>query len=312
MWARQKNSKQKLRAGLAVFLLAGLLSTASPLTAAADSVYNFQPIPDPPPGVGSYGLEATKRQAPPTTAATIVTPGNGGSFTTTPITVSGLCTPDLLVQIYNNGAMVGAIDCKSGSFALQISLFTGQNDLTAIQYDYLGQASPVSNTVTVSFNNASFTAFGTLITLTSNYGRRAADPGATLTWPLLLSGGTGPYAFSIDWGDGSKPDLKSQALAGEVDTAHVYSRAGIYHVTVRVTDVNGVTAFIQLVAIANGKPAQSTEPAKTKTVVITKVVWIPAVVCLLLLIPTYWLGRRSELVTLHRQLEKDMQNYKEL
>jgi hypothetical protein len=92
----------------------------------------------------------------------------------------------------------------------------------------------------------------------------------------------------------------------------VYSQAGIYHVTVRVTDVNGVTAFIQLVAVANGTPAATTTPSKTKTVTVTKVVWIPAVVCLLLLLPTYWLGRRSELVTLHKQLEKDMQNYKEL
>jgi hypothetical protein len=312
MWAIQKANKQKRRRGswVSVLLLGSLLAFSMPAIAGADPLFN--PIPNPPPGTGAYGLEATKRQAPPTTAATIVTPGNGGSFTTSPITVSGLCTTDLLVQVYNNDVLVGAINCVGGSFALQVSLFTGRNDLTATQFDDLGQASPVSNTVTVSYNNADFTAFGTLITLTSNYGRRAANPGDTLTWPLLLSGGTGPYAFSIDWGDGTKPDLKSQALAGEVDISHVYSQAGIYHVTVRVTDVNGVTAFIQLVAVANGTPAATTTPSKTKTVTVTKVVWIPAVVCLLLLLPTYWLGRRSELVTLHKQLEKDMQNYKEL
>jgi hypothetical protein len=214
----------------------------------------------------------------------------------------------LLVEIYDNDVMIGSINCLTGSFSLQVSLFTGQNDLKATQYDDLGQASPDSNTVTVSYNNASFTAFGTLITLTSNYARRAADPGATLTWPLILSGGTGPYAFSIDWGDGSKPDLKSQALAGEVDISHVYD------VTVRVTDVNGVTAFIQLVAVANGKATSTNaaESAKPRTVTVTKVVWIPAVICLILLIPTYWLGRRSELVSLHKQLEKNMENYKEL
>jgi len=87
---------------------------------------------------------------------------------------------------------VGAINCTTGSFSLQVSLFTGQNDLTTVQFDDLGQAGPQGNTVTVSYNNASFAAFGTLITLTSNYGRRAANPGQTLTWPLLLSGGTGP------------------------------------------------------------------------------------------------------------------------
>jgi len=273
------------------------------------------PIPNPPPAAGSYGLEATKLQPAPTTSATISTPGNGASFSTSPITVSGLCTTGLLVQVYDNGALVGAINCTNGSFSLQVSLFTGQNDLTTTQFDDLGQPGPPGNTVSVSYNNASFTAFGTLVTLTSTYGRRAANPGQTLTWPLLLSGGNGPYAFSINWGDGTKPDLKSQALAGEVDISHVYNQAGIYHVTVTVTDANGVSAFLQLVAIANGTPANtngSDSTSKGGTVTVTKVVWWPSVTGIILLLPTYWLGRRSQLVSLHRKLERDAANYKEL
>lgn len=306
MWV-MRQTKHKLL-GLWV---GGVLATT--LAFASVPVHAINPIPTPQPGVGSYGLEATKLQPPPTTAATISTPGDGASFSDSPITVSGLCTTDLLVQIYDNGVLVGAIDCKSGSFSLQVSLFTGLNELTATQFDDLGQASPISNKVTVSYNNASFSTFGALITLTSNYGRRAANPGQTLTWPLLLSGGTGPYAFSINWGDGTAADLKSVALAGEVDISHVYDQAGIYHVTVKVTDVNGVSAFIQLVAVANGTPTNTNAgDTKAKTITITKVIWWPAVVCLILLLPTYWLGRRSELVTLHKQLEKDMANYKEL
>jgi hypothetical protein len=293
-----------------MWALGCLMAAAVPLPAHA-----ITPLPTPAPQPGSYGLEATKRQPPPTTSATISTPNNGASFTDSPITVSGLCTADLIVQVYDNGVLVGAIDCKSGSFSLQVSLFTGQNDLTTYQFDDLGQSGPQGNTVTVTYNNANFSAFGALITLTSNYGRRAADPGSTLTWPLLLSGGTGPYAFSIDWGDGSKPDLKSQALAGEVDISHVYSQSGIYHVTVKVTDVNGVSAFLQLVAVANGKPVASGTTSSTSkggTTVIIKVIWWPAVVCLVLLPLAYWTGRRSQLVSLHKKLEKDMANYKEL
>ncbi|HSX43195.1 MAG TPA: PKD domain-containing protein [Candidatus Saccharimonadales bacterium] len=275
----------------------------------------FNPIPPPPPRPGSYGLEATKLQPPPTTAATITSPGNGGSYTTSPITVAGLCTTGLFVQIYDNNVLVGSIDCKNGSFSIQVSLFTGTNDLTATQFDDLGQAGPESNKVTVTYNNADFQAFGTLITLTSNYGRRAANPGDTLTWPLLLSGGNGPYAFSIDWGDGSKPQLKSQALAGEVEISHVYSQAGIYHVTIRVTDVNGVSAFLQVVAIANGKAttvSSTSGNGATRTVVVTKILWIPVVIAVLLLLPAYWLGRRSELVSLHKKLEHDAANFKDL
>jgi len=298
--------------------MAGFLITAilTVLVVVSPTVANaITPIPNPPPAPGSYGLEATKLQPAPTTSATISTPANGASFSTSPVTVSGLCTTGLLVQVYDNGALVGSINCTSGSFSLQVSLFTGQNDLTTTQFDDLGQPGPQGNTVTVNYNNASFTAFGTLVTLTSNYGRRAANPGQTLTWPLLLSGGTGPYAFSINWGDGTKPDLKSQALAGEVDISHVYGQAGIYHVTVTVTDTNGVSAFLQLVAIANGTPANtnsSATSAKGATTLVTKVVWWPSAVGIVLLLPTFWLGRRSELVSLHRKLERDAANYKEL
>src|SRR5690606_21109226 len=96
------------------------------------------------------------------------------------------------------------------------SLFAGVNELTAITYDDLEQAGPVSNSVKVNYTDTRFTAFGELVTLTSSYGRRSAPTGSPLDWPLQLSGGTGPYAFNIDWGDGSKAELKSQSLSGLV------------------------------------------------------------------------------------------------
>lgn len=272
----------------------------------------INPLPTPEPGVGSYGLEATKPKPPPENAPVITTPVVNASFSESPITVSGLCEDGLNVQVYNNGVMVGADICENGSFSLQISLFAGQNDITAVQYDELAQASPVSNTVTVSFNNASFTAFGTLITLTSNYGRRAANPGQVLTWPLQLSGGTGPYAFSINWGDGSEADLKSVPLAGEVEISHVYDRAGIYRVTIKVTDVNGVSAFLQVVAIANGQPVETEPVAERREITITKIVWWPAAVVVALMPLTFWLGRRSQMVSLRRKIEKEIAEYKEL
>jgi hypothetical protein len=311
MWASQHQIRHyRLNVWAVSVVLSTLFVMALPFR-----VHAITRIPTPPPGAGSYGLVATKTQPAPTTAATISTPSSGASYSTSPITVSGLCTNGLLVQVYDNEVLAGAINCVNGSFTLQVSLFTGTNDITATQFDDLDQPGPDSNKVTVTYDNASFSAFGALVTLTSNYARRAANPGSTLSWPLLLSGGTGPYAFSIDWGDGSAADLKSQALAGEVDINHVYDKSGIYHVTVKVTDANGVSAFLQLVAIANGTPTNTgstSGSSKGGTVTVTKVLWIPAVICLVLLLPTYWLGRRSELVTLHKQLEKNMANYKEL
>jgi hypothetical protein len=291
---------------LVIGVLAALLITAP--------AHALNPTPIPTPKSSSYGLEATKTQSPPETPPTISTPGSGASYGTSPITVSGVCQTDLLVQVYNNGVLAGSIICTNGSYTLQVTLYLGQNDLTAFQYDDLEQASPISNSVSVTYTSPSLAAFGTSITLTSNYGRRAANPGSTLTWPLILAGGSGPYAFSIDWGDGTSPELKSQPLPGEINISHVYKQAGLYKVTVKVTDVNGVSAFIQLTAVANGQPAATTasDSKNTSTTYVTKVMWFPAVIVALLLLPTYWIGRRSQLVTLHRKLEKEMAEYKEL
>lgn len=271
---------------------------------------NQIPTPDPKPG--SYGLEATKTQPAPTQAPTITTPGNGASFSTSPIAVNGICVDGLLVQVFNNGVMVGAVMCSGGSFTLQVSLFAGTNELTAIMYDDLEQAGPVSNIATVNYTDTNFTSFGELITLTSSFGRRSAPAGSALSWPLQLTGGTGPYAFSIDWGDGSSAELKSQSLSGVVTIAHTYKQAGIFQVNVKVTDANGVSAFLQLIAVGNGKvdPAGTTgtdEPAGE----ITRVIWIPAAIALVLLFPAFWLGRRSQLVSLHNKMLKDREAYEQ-
>lgn len=268
-------------------------------------------IPDPDPIPGSYGIGATKQQPAPTQAATISTPGNGASFTNSPITVTGICQDGLLVQVYNNNVMVGSVMCQNGSFSLQVSLFVGTNELSATMYDDLEQAGPVSNIATVSYNNSRLTAFGQLITLTSSYGRRSAAAGNQLQWPLQLSGGTGPYAFSIDWGDGEPAELKSQSLAGLLTIAHTYKKAGIYQVNIRVTDANGVTAFLQVVAVGSGKVDTADVGGPTGVSERIIILWIPAVVALLLLVPTYWLGRRSQVVSLRNKMLKDREAYEE-
>lgn len=278
----------------------------------AQSAFAITAIPTPNPKPGSFGLEATKTQPPPKQAASIATPGNGASFSNSPITVNGICPNGLLVEVQDNGVMVGSVMCKDGSFSLQISLFAGSNELSAIDYDDLEQAGPVSNIVTVNYTDTHLAAFGQQITLTSSYGRRSAPAGSALTWPLQLSGGTGPYAFSLDWGDGSKPEIKSQALLGVVNTAHTYKNAGIYQANIRVTDVNGVSAFLQLVAVSSGQVQAGTGSADTKnTAAAPKVLWAPAAASLVLLAPAFWLGRLSQLASLRNKMLKEQTDYKD-
>lgn len=260
------------------------------------------------PKANSYGMEGKISAPPPTQGAVITTPSGGQNFTTSPITVSGSCPRGLLVEVLDNGVMVGATYCENGSFSVLVNLFPGQNDLTARVIDDLGQVGPISNMVTVFYNNGQFVAPGAVITLTSAYSRRSADPGSNLIWPLQLSGGTGPYAFSIDWGDGSDPTLMSQATAGIININHVYKNAGIYQITIKVVDANGATGFLQLIAVANGDAQAAIVNADEKPAKIeyrNKVIWLPALIVLFLLIPAFWLGRRHEARAMRKQLERD-------
>lgn len=268
------------------------------------------PIPDPKPG--GFGLEATKSQPPPTQGATITTPGNGAGFTSSPIGVSGICPSGLLVQVYNNNVMVGAVMCENGSFSLEVSLFAGTNELKAVVFDDLEQAGPESNTTTVNYTDTRFTAFGELITLTSDYGRRSSPAGSQLSWPLLLSGGTGPYAFSIDWGDGSQAQLLSQSFAGPINIAYAYKRAGIYQVNIKTVDANGVSAFLQVIAVSSGQvdlseKKDSAHSSASRLIVI----WIPAAIAVAMLWPVYWLGRRSQIVSLRNKMLKERDAYQD-
>lgn len=256
---------------------------------------------------GSTGLQATITSPPPKTAPTISLPVNGRVFTSTPVSVSGLCTSGLLLKVFSNNIFVGSVQCQGGSFSLKIDLFSGQNDLLARQYDALDQASPDSNTVHVTYKDGQFAAFGERVSMTSKYAKLGADTGTRLSWPIILSGGTGPYAIQVDWGDGSATDLMSEPFAGSFNITHVYQSAGVYRVVARASDTNGQTAFLQLVGVGNGKVTQANSGtgagSNGGTTVQNKLVWWPLVLIFPFIGLAFWLGRRSELQAIHHQLE---------
>ena len=264
-------------------------------------------IAPPGPKSGSVGLEGTISTAAPKQGATIASPGNGSRFTTVPITVSGLCPNGLLVKLFSNNVFVGSVQCSNGSYSLQISLFSGQNELVARVYDALDQAGPDSNTVTVTYTDTTFLTFGTSVSLSSIYATKGANPGEVLEWPIILTGGSGPYAISIDWGDGSPTDLQSQGFAGTFTIKHTYKAAGVYKIIIKATDKNGSVAFLQLVGVGNGKIAPGGAGSNTKTNSSSTrviIIWWPMLLLLPLIPLSFWAGRRNELYTIRKQLEK--------
>lgn len=251
------------------------------------------------------GLEARISAPAPTQAATIGTPHNGQTFSTSPITVAGICKTGLLVKVFANNVFVGSAMCTNGSFSLKVSLFSGKNDLVARVYDSLDQAGPDSNVVSVTYHDANYAQYGTQLTMTTSYARRGANPGDVLTWPIVLSGGTPPYALSVDWGDSSGSDLKSEDFAGKVNLTHVYDSAGVYEVVVKATDHNGSAAYLQLVAVANGQATQAANSTNKNKAATIKVApqWYYFLPVVPLLLIAFWLGGRNELYVIRKRLD---------
>jgi hypothetical protein len=259
---------------------------------------------------GSVGLEGRINSAPPTQGATISFPRDGSTINDVPVTVTGICPNGLLVKLFKNNVFAGAVQCTNGSFSIQIDLFSGRNELVARVYDDLDQAGPDSNTVVVTFPVTS-TSVGPRVALTSSFAKRGANPGQKLVWPITLTGGVGPYAISVDWGDGKTPDLISQQFPGTFNIEHVYDNAGVYNIVIRATDKDGNVAFLQLVGVANGPLSQAqggsgqagqdggqaqSSPAK--------ILWQPALISIPLIASTFWLGKKYELHVLRKRLEQ--------
>lgn len=288
----------------AVVLAAGVTSV---LAWPAWSVSAQQPIPGP--KNDSVGVEGRISSPPPTRSATIVSPANGATFTSMPINVTGSCPDGTIVRITSNNIFVGSANCNSGSYNLQISLFSGRNDLVAQVYDALDQQGPNSSIVTINYNDPQFAQFGSQVLLTSQFARRAADPNSILQWPVIISSGSGPYAVSIDWGDGTPTELRSQQFAGLVDLRHTYLNPGVYKVIIKVVDRNGSSAFLQVVAVVNGPGGANrtvaADTADPTVITRTRVLWEPMAAFLLFALVSFWLGRRYELAALRKRLERE-------
>lgn len=262
---------------------------------------------------GTTGLQGKIPSPPPANAATISTPAPGRTFNQLPVIVSGLCTTGLLVKVFSNNIFVGSADCVGGSYSIQVDLFSGQNELVARVYDALDQAGPDSNTVIVVYQDTQIAAFGQRINLSSNLAKLGAPVGTQLSWPIILSGGTGPYAITVDWGDGSAVDLKSVSFAGTFEVNHTYKAAGIYRVVVKATDANGAAAFLQLVGVGAGEVTQSATGSTTKSNsggnTRTVYIWWPLLLMIPLLLGMFWVGKRYEVTAIHRQLEEQARLY---
>ncbi len=258
--------------GLAlIMLLAGLAMSAISWPVFADPVSQS----------GNISIIGNVNGAPPSVAPSITTPATNTVTATSPLKVAGLCTTGLVVAIKRNGLNAGSAICSAiGTYELQVQLLPGRNDLIAQQFDTLNQGSPVSGTVTVTYqpptppvpmpqpvptpapqpggrppvvqSSPRPAPVPAAVMATVKYVYYGATPDVKFVMPITIDSGNPPFAINVDWGDG-KSDVVSKPQPGELRLSHIYDKSGMYEVVVSISDKLGLTGYIQTVVVVNGQ-----------------------------------------------------------
>lgn len=282
---------------------------------------------------GANVLVTAQVHAPPVTDPAVITSPMGGQhFKSIPITVSGTCPSGAAyVEIFRNNLMGGSALCDgSGNFQLQVSLYSGRNDLTAHVFNITDDEGPVSSVVTVYYdapnppppktNNSSGSGAGSSgggtaivspLSLTTAFLYKGYYIGQQVDWPLRITGGTAPYALNVNWGDGNS-DVISRGAAGDFKINHSYSAEGgyknSYTIKVSAADSAGQKSFLQFFVIVNSQvtagPTGNIFSKPTPSLGSNhNWLWLawPAYLVVFVMLISYWLGEREELIALRKR-----------
>ena len=257
---------------------------------------------DPPPQASSVSLTGEMPAPPPQTGATITSPSASQHFGTSPVTVSGTCPSNTLVEIYKNDIFAGSAPCTgSGTFSFDVDLLIGQNILIARVYDALNQPGPDSAPVTTYYDAlpaqgsplAALSFGGSQLILNTDAVYRGTFPGQALTMPIDIMGGTPPYAVNILWGDTTNKIVPRNNDV-TFDVSHTYMKAGVYQIILQGSDSAGRIAYLTVAAIVNGQPgAVTSTTTKTPGTNPLLALWPLYTIAATMLI-SFWLGEVRE------------------
>lgn len=146
--------------------------------------------------------------------------------------------------------------------------------------------------------------------ITSSYTYKVETVGQTVSYNIHMTGGTAPYAYTIQWGDGKTSTMVRQT-ADDFTISHKYSwvNASLASEIVRVQaiDASGQSSTLQLDALIRNPAYHSVVANITKSSGLWGLfghtrpwLWIlwPGYVIVILLVFSFWLGEREELAIL--------------
>ena len=236
----------------------------------------------------------------PKVGATIISPVDGTKITNKNTSeVSGTCEAGTFVVVKDNGSLVGSTSCTSaGIFILQIQLWSGNNTLSALNYDNLNQSGPETKSVNINVDVTQTTIIaqeavvpilpsnpsiidGTILESGSSKAEcdsydtgtiatggephvsivcvpRLFLPKVEQTLGILVWGGTPPYAVSVDLGDGSETNLLSVSNVGYIKENFSYSSSGSYKIGLKLKDKDKKSAIVQTTVQVSGDTSATT------------------------------------------------------
>lgn len=239
---------------------------------------------------GQINVTFTVPGAPPTTGAVIESPLTKSKVKQSLITVTGTCPSGNIVAIYNNGQSASSTVCLTdNSFQTTVQLKVGINTLQAQNYDALNQPGPSTDQIEVVFEPDDPTppipavintdddisldpsildtvapapsespCFApvdpeatTELTLIVPCVTRNVFVGEKISLPITVLGGIGPYALSVDWGEGNSPQLYSLPRSGHHQLSYAYSVPRIKNVSLYIADAAGQTYQLETVIDIN-------------------------------------------------------------
>jgi len=120
-----------------------------------------------------------------------------------------------------------------------------------------------------------------------------------------------PYAFNIDWGDGTSSVI-SRKQAGPFSIRHIYDKAGgdndTFAIKITGSDATDATTFLQLVIIIHdASKIAYAGPSEANFIpplnISFRFIW-PLYTVVLLMATSFWAGERREYVRLRAKASK--------